>query len=262
MNDLHAIRFMQNGCQYYATARFAMHAQCMPVCGNLFHHAVEMMLKAGLARKRKLAELKDMKHRLKVLWRAFKADFPDHALTRHDKTISSLDKFEAIRYPDVTFAIGMTGQWWGPAAEVKTYGEMKTPKQFAIVVSDIDDLIVDVFKASSWNPTTFVGTNPANLEAITRHNNHSEFLTSEKASRGKTRKLRRTMSQFYINEADLKLCERSRDSKTPITVMGRTDKGLSRPFKGVVQSIEHDTARDGANKVRVTMCSEKERSNG
>jgi hypothetical protein len=51
------------------------------------------------------------------------------------------------------------------------------------------------------------------------------------------------MSQFYIYEADLKLCEKSRDSKLPITVMGRTDEGLSRPYKGVVQSIEHDTAR-------------------
>ena len=26
-------------------------AQCMPVCGNLFHHAVEMLLKGGLAQK-------------------------------------------------------------------------------------------------------------------------------------------------------------------------------------------------------------------
>jgi hypothetical protein len=102
--DLLAIRFMQNACQYYATARFAMHAQCMPVCGTLFHHTVEMILKAGLVRKRKLSDLKDMKHRLKVLWRAFKADFPDPTLKRHDKTISSLDKFEAIRYPDIAHA--------------------------------------------------------------------------------------------------------------------------------------------------------------
>jgi hypothetical protein len=66
--DLHAVRFVQNACQYYVTARFAMHAQCMPVCGNLFHHAVEMMLKAGLARKqRKLAELECMRHSLKKL---------------------------------------------------------------------------------------------------------------------------------------------------------------------------------------------------
>jgi hypothetical protein len=41
--------FVQNACQYYATARFAMHAGCMPVMGILFHHTVEMLLKGGLA---------------------------------------------------------------------------------------------------------------------------------------------------------------------------------------------------------------------
>jgi hypothetical protein len=45
------MKFMETGGQYYTTARFAMHAQCMPVCGNLFHHAVEMLLKGGLAQK-------------------------------------------------------------------------------------------------------------------------------------------------------------------------------------------------------------------
>jgi hypothetical protein len=39
------IIFVENACEYYTTARFAMHAQCMHVCGILFHHAVEMLLK-------------------------------------------------------------------------------------------------------------------------------------------------------------------------------------------------------------------------
>ena len=177
--DFYAPRFMQNACQYYATARFAMYAQCMPVCGNLFHHAVEMALKAGLARNRKLSELKEMKHSLKKLWRAFKADFPDPGLERHDNTISSLDRFEAIRYPDVDHSIGLTAEWGGPADKVTStaQGDIKTPVQYAIVVSNIDDLIADVFKISSWNAAFFIGPNPAALEAITRHNKHSEFLT-------------------------------------------------------------------------------------
>jgi hypothetical protein len=98
--DTIAIYFMQTGSQYYTMARFAMHAQSMPVCGNLFHHAVEMLLKGGLARKRSLSDLRDMGHKLKKLWSAFKTDFPDTSLKRHDKTISSLDKFEDIRYPN------------------------------------------------------------------------------------------------------------------------------------------------------------------
>ena len=64
--------FMQNACQYYATARFAMHARCAPVCGNLFHHAVEMFLKVGLAQRRELSDLERMRHKLKEkLWPAF-----------------------------------------------------------------------------------------------------------------------------------------------------------------------------------------------
>jgi hypothetical protein len=43
--------FVGNACQYYVAARFLVHAQCIPVCGNLFHHAVEMLLKGGLAKK-------------------------------------------------------------------------------------------------------------------------------------------------------------------------------------------------------------------
>src|SRR5262245_44956139 len=43
-----AIYLMGNGSQYYTMARFAAHAQRMPVGGNLFHHAIEMLLKGGL----------------------------------------------------------------------------------------------------------------------------------------------------------------------------------------------------------------------
>ena len=51
-----SLYLMANGSQYYTTARFAMHSQCMPVCGNLFHHAVEMLLKGALAQKRLLCD--------------------------------------------------------------------------------------------------------------------------------------------------------------------------------------------------------------
>jgi hypothetical protein len=59
-----------------------------------------MFLKAGLAPRHKLSEFKTMGHKLEKLWRAFKTDFPNPALRQHDKLIASLDKFEAIRYPD------------------------------------------------------------------------------------------------------------------------------------------------------------------
>ena len=171
--------FMEGACQYYATARFAVHAGCAPVCGNLFHHAVERFLKAGLTQHRGLSDIERMRHNLKKLWRAFKADFPATALKQHDKTISCLHKFEDIRYPDkvIERGMGVSVEWSGPAGKVTTLGRIKTPKQYAIVVSDIDDLIADVFKVCSRNPHAFIGANPAAQEAITRHNAHSKFLT-------------------------------------------------------------------------------------
>jgi hypothetical protein len=63
---------------------------------------------------------------------------------------------------------------------------------------------------------------------------------------------RRQDSNGIGMEVDVKLCELSRDAQTPITVMGRTDEGLW-PFRGVVQSIEHDAARGISSRWRVTM---------
>jgi hypothetical protein len=176
---MNAEMFVSNACQYYATARFAMHAQHAPVCGNLFHHAVEMFLKGGLAQKRPLSELQDMRHNLKKLWRAFKEDFPDPGLSRHDKTIKSLDKFEEIRYPGGAMrSIGISLEWTGPAGTITTHGGIPNPRKYSVIVSDIDHLVADVLRASSWNPGVFMGTNPDALEAITRYNDHAVFLTT------------------------------------------------------------------------------------
>ena len=156
-----------------------MHAQRSWVCGNLFHHAVETLLKAGLSKNGKsLSELERIGHRLKKLWRAYKADHPKADLDRHDKTIKSLDKFEEIRYPGGAMkSIGISLEWSGPAGTITTHGGT-SPRKYSVVVSDIDHLVADVLRASSWNPGVFMGTNPAALEAITRHNDRADFLTT------------------------------------------------------------------------------------
>jgi len=175
----YAYFFVRSGYEYYANARFAMHAQSSYVGGNLFHHAVEMLLKAGLAKNGKsLGELERMRHNLKRLWRAYKRDHPNAPLSRHDRTINKLDKFEDIRYPNPD--LGPTGvniQWSGETV-VEASGPMKSPKQYTAVVSDIDDLVADIVRTSSWNSGAIVGTNDAALEAIRRYNTHADFLTT------------------------------------------------------------------------------------
>ena len=74
-----------------------------------------MLLKADLAKNGKsLEEVERMRHNLKRLWRAYKRDHPNAALSRHDTTINKLDKHEDIRYPNP--ALGSTGvsmKWSG-----------------------------------------------------------------------------------------------------------------------------------------------------
>jgi hypothetical protein len=173
---IHAHHFAERAHQYYTVARFAMYAQTMPVVGTLFHHAVEMALKSGLAKKRPLTELKDMGHDLKKLWKAFKADFPNSKLDQHNGTVSTLNKYEEIRYPNFKHSIGMVSSWSDSPGAVIAFGGLKTPKQYPIVVDEIDALMADVIEASSWNPRFFASTNPAALTALRRHNKHWPFL--------------------------------------------------------------------------------------
>jgi hypothetical protein len=155
-DNMDAVMFAENACQYYAIARFAMYAQRVPVCGTLFHYAVEMALKGGLARKRELAELKDMGHKLGVLWLAFKNDFPDPRLQRHDKTIEMVDNFYVLRYPGTEDSIAINVSWSGDPGTVTTSDGLRAPKHYPLIVSDVDGLFADIFTAASWNPAWLV----------------------------------------------------------------------------------------------------------
>jgi len=94
-------QFFDLGMQYYIAARSsAVLTKLMPVCGNLYHHAVEMFLKAGLSRKYSLDEVYKFQHDLPKLWDAFKADFTSPALLQFDSVIRTLQKWHEIRYPD------------------------------------------------------------------------------------------------------------------------------------------------------------------
>lgn len=177
--DSDAHWFVDRGCDYYVVARYSIDAQRW-VSGNLFHHAVEMMLKSGLRKKgKRLEELRRAGHRLTRLWRMYKSEYPDGALRRHDKTIKTLDRFEEIRYPNPDLAsIGMSIGWSGPPGEIKTFGGLKTPRQYAAVADQIDELVADILRTSSWNPGVVMRLNQVALEAVTRENKQAGYLTT------------------------------------------------------------------------------------
>lgn len=93
--------------QYYTSGRFAALTHCLPVAGNLLHHAIEMFLKCALVRTLTLAELKTLGHKLPVLWARFRSIHTDQTYVDLDEAIVELDRFEQLRYPDSVVKEGM-----------------------------------------------------------------------------------------------------------------------------------------------------------
>jgi hypothetical protein len=146
--------FIKNGIDYYAAARFAARAQLMPVCGNIYHHAVEMLLKGNLAQTQSLEQLKRISHRLPQLWDAYKATLPTVDLARFDQVVSLLDAFEEIRYPNKIIKHGaqIALTWDAPPGGMagKTLGD-PTPA-YNLVVKEIDRLVAAIIRNGPMNP--------------------------------------------------------------------------------------------------------------
>lgn len=139
--------FIDLGVQYYIAARWSAKAQLNPVCANLFHHAIEMFLKARLASVRQSADLKNLGHNLNRLWSEFKKEFPNETLDEFDEVISGLHRYERIRYPDAIMKEGMMSMidWVQPSTANAGAKHTKAPPQYSLLVSEIDRLIVRIF---------------------------------------------------------------------------------------------------------------------
>jgi len=61
------LHFAQLAFQYYVAGREAAILQLIPVLGNLLHHADKMSLKAAIASRNSLAQLKRLRHNLPKL---------------------------------------------------------------------------------------------------------------------------------------------------------------------------------------------------
>src|SRR5947209_8389499 len=81
--------FYRIALQYYAAGRFAALTALTPVCGNIIHYAVEMMLKGRLTYTLTLQQMASnpYRHNLPRIWQAFKELFPAENLARFDQFI-------------------------------------------------------------------------------------------------------------------------------------------------------------------------------
>ena len=161
--------FFITASQYYVAGRYAAFAAFIPVVGNLFHHALEMYLKGGLSKKgHSLNALRAFKHDLLKIWDEFKRTFNDPSLNSFDNTINLLHDFEDLRYPQSN-----------PPSVIEVLIDIvKQPpipghrSTHSLCVEDLDELVGQIFKTASVNPTAFLSSRYQNAEA-------KEYLTKE-----------------------------------------------------------------------------------
>jgi len=167
--------FMSLGVQYYIAARSAAWAGLLPVCGNLYHHSVEMFLKSGLVRKYGLLDLRRrFGHKLPVLWDEFKKEFPSPGLTQFDTAIADIEEFEDVRYPDKILKHGaqMVVDFRGtPAAPNPPSPSTQKEPLYKFYFDDIDRLIGEIFTAASRNPLFFTSGLKAEVKELLARGN-------------------------------------------------------------------------------------------
>ncbi len=140
------------GLQYLVAGRFLALQLQVPVAGNLYHHAIEMFLKAALAPSTPARELASRKlgHNLGTLWDRFKTTHPS-TMESFDTVVEALDRFEEIRYPEARF-----GQ--GPQLHLAVHRQpdgksMAAPSAYAMVVEDLDALAQHIVQVARMELT-------------------------------------------------------------------------------------------------------------
>ena len=162
--------FMKLGVQYYAAARQSAWSGLW-VCGNLYHHALEMFLKAGLSRQHSLLELRSPKfrHKLIVIWNTFKDEFPSATLLEFDATITDIAGFEDIRYPDKVLKHG--GQITIEYRARQREPSLRHEPEYRCDFYEIDRIVGAIFGVSSLNPLFFtLGLKPDVRAMLARDN--------------------------------------------------------------------------------------------
>jgi hypothetical protein len=167
--------FYRAAIQYYSVARFSVANRLTYLAGNLFHHAVEMLLKGRLTHAYSVKKLRDANHFAHDLgncWAAFKALFPTEDLSGFDKLIAQLHAFESIRYPDnlvksgAHITIGFVRAQSIPAPSAAP-GE----RVCQLPVTDIDALMNRLFPLCGINPEAYVaGLGDAAIAALDVYN--------------------------------------------------------------------------------------------
>jgi hypothetical protein len=157
-----AIRY---GLDYYVSGRFATANYFNPVSANILHHAVEMILKACLARADTIEQIRkygargNYVHDIESLWRAFKARQTTPPAAEFDAIIEGLHAFEDTRHPErlvregATISIGVF-ETDGPA--IRRLDGRPIGRSYELQLPKIEPLMRLLFEASGASPEAFL----------------------------------------------------------------------------------------------------------
>lgn len=153
--------FYRLSLQFYVTGRAAALAGSTVVCGVLFHHAVERLLKGQLSKTIPLQKLKQkskFSHELPNLWTEFKNLSPNEDLTSFDVLIDELHKFEPLRYPDNVLAQGACiSMGFGGGTPASNANPARPEPVYDLGIGDLDVLFARLFPLCGLNPKAYFG---------------------------------------------------------------------------------------------------------
>jgi len=98
----------------------------------------------------------------------------DSALDRFDATVYALHEFEELRYPDkIPHGAVQMALTWQPSDAPTSSGTTKA-KQYEVVISEVDRLIIEIMKRVSLNPKFFMHmVGASGREALQYQNPHA-----------------------------------------------------------------------------------------
>jgi hypothetical protein len=175
-------RFLDLAFGYYMSGRFAV-INGLFVAPNLMHHAVELLIKYVLVKDVPESQRSDATaslrqkygHRLNRLWKRYKKHVAPTDMSRFDRLIPDLDRWEKIRYGGfpvgTSVAMGMTLV----RAPVQTSRQKDT---YIFGLDEVDDLIAAIFAASDINPA-FVGSSYPHTELPEWYKRHNAHIMSD-----------------------------------------------------------------------------------
>jgi hypothetical protein len=177
------IFFISSAIHYYVAGRYSVLAGLNPTAGNQLHHAVEMCLKGGLAKKGKtLDELKKLYHRLPDIWDEFKTHFPGSSLDCFDSVIRELHRFEDVRYPDSIVTQGMSCMIDPGKRPAQPLSAPPIVPRYELYLAEIDELMVKLFAVGSFNLPAFTGSlMPSAKEYLHERNEMSPHFSGSPA---------------------------------------------------------------------------------